>query len=250
MIGLQNHFCRVSCLLRHLPFAGIRRLACAIASGVLLGGCASSPVSTGTARAGSGAEAASPEYAAPAAPLTRGDIPDAGNPAGIQLYAQTPDGVFLLVADHIFPVKRGWAGFGGMADAGETIAQTAARETEEETRGYFKREDLLAAIAGQEPVFDGKFAFYFVKVDKVPAEEINRHSTGGGGIAFAERGPYTWVPYSEVERYLDQDAAPTARNYVINNAYLPSGRLNTRWFWPVWLNNFRAAHLQNAIPWP
>ena len=69
------------------------------------------------------------------------------SPAGIVLYSVVEGEVLLLLADHRLP-GRGWAAYGGAARAGETSAETAARETEEETRGYFKRADLLKDVEG------------------------------------------------------------------------------------------------------
>lgn len=182
-------------------------------------------------------------------PYPRGDVADVGNPAGIKFYAQTEDGVFVLLADHVFPIRRGWADFGGAADSGETIEQTAAREAEEETRGYFKREDLLKTIAGQDPIFSGSYAFYFVEVDKVPAEDIGNHPVRGLRLAYRERGPYTWVPYSDIERYLEENPPETSRSYKINSDYLPGGWFRTSWYWPALVKHFRDAKAAGAIPW-
>ena len=66
-------------------------------------------------------------------------------PAGMVLYFQSQGEVYLLLAEHAGS-KRGWAGFGGGAREGETLAQTAAHKGAEETRGYFKRADLLTDV--------------------------------------------------------------------------------------------------------
>lgn len=211
-----------------------RRGLCALAAlgcALLLGGCAGY------------------EPVAGAAQFVRGDVPGTGTPAGIKFYTRTDDGVFLLLADHVFPIRRGWADFGGAADAGETIAQTAAREAEEETRGYFKRENLLEAIAGQEPILVGSYAFYFVEVEKVPAETIRNHPVRGVKLAYRERGPYAWVPYSEIERYLEADPAHYPYRHTIDSSYLPESWWATNWFWPPLLGHLRAAKAANALPW-
>lgn len=224
-------------------------------------------------------------------------VPVTGAPAGILLYAQEADGsVWLLLADHTPPSQRGWAAFGGSHDAGETLAETAARETEEETGGYFKRADLLKAIEGQQPVFDGVYGFYFVQVDKVPVAQIEaaaaatvaavaasaaaavpattagsataavpaataRPAAAAGAAmaaAYTERGPFAWVPYTQVERWLDASpvegsAIPrSGRLYFIDEEWLPpttSSQARVNWFWPVWLNNLRVARAAGVIPW-
>lgn len=170
--------------------------------------------------------------------------------AGIQFYTETDDGVYLLLADHTFPIRRGWGEFGGATDAGETPAQTATREAEEETRGYFKRENLLERIAGQEPVLNGGYAFYFVKINKVPVEDIGNYPVHGVKLAYRERGPYAWVPYSEIERYLDAELPQGTSRHTINSEYLPMARWwHTDWFWPALFSNLRAARAVDAIPW-
>ena len=79
------------------------------------------------------------------------------------LFFKSGGEVFLLLADHR-EGDRGWAGYGGGPYDGESAAETAARETEEETRGYFLRDDLLAMIKDQEPVMDNGFALFFAEV--------------------------------------------------------------------------------------
>ena len=78
-------------------------------------------------------------------------------PAGMVLYFESGDEVYLLLAEHAGS-QRGWAGFGGGPRAGESVAETAAHKGEEESRGYFKRADLLAMIKDQSPIMDGDFA--------------------------------------------------------------------------------------------
>lgn len=57
-----------------------------------------------------------------------------GPPAGVGWVAETPRGVYLLLVDQASLSKRGWVLFGGGYEQGESPAETAARETEEETR--------------------------------------------------------------------------------------------------------------------
>ena len=59
----------------------------------------------------------------------------AQGPAGTILYFRSGQDVYLLLAEDSRKT-RGWGSFGGGANEGESPAQTAARETEEETRGF------------------------------------------------------------------------------------------------------------------
>ncbi len=173
----------------------------------------------------------------------------AENPAGIVLYFKAGAEVYLLLADHSSESaqKRGWAAFGGGANEGESAAETAARETEEETRGYFSRKELLKKIESQEPVCDGRFALFFAEVDFVPALRVANSEVDSEDRAYVERGPYAWVPYSQIEGYLENEIDP-AHRHPIDPRYLPERRY-TDWFWPVWLRNIRIALESNALPW-
>lgn len=169
-----------------------------------------------------------------------------GRPAGTILYTQGDQGVFLLLADHRPPSTRGWGSFGGKHEPGESTPQTAARETEEETRGYFHRTAILAAIGDQQPVYDGHFATYFVQVDHVPVTVIAASSTPSDDLAYAERGPWAWIPYAEIQRLMDAD--PTAAPLSIEARYLPADA-HTDWVWPTWLDSLRLAVQRGALPW-
>ncbi len=168
-------------------------------------------------------------------------------PAGVQLYFQSEGEVYLLLAEHGNFSQRGWAGFGGGAREGETLAQTAAHKGEEESRGYFKRADLLAKIEGQKPVIDGEFAAYFAEVEFVPAQVVMNHPPPEQSDAYLERSNFAWIPFSAVEGYLKEDIE-RGKAYKIDPAYLPAGS-KTNWFWRAWLGNMRKAVVTGALPW-
>ena len=69
----------------------------------------------------------------------------AESPAGTVLYFKSKGEVFFLLAEYTYEdaQKRGWSSFSGGPEEGETAAETAARQTEEETRGYFSRKEIL-----------------------------------------------------------------------------------------------------------
>ena len=178
--------------------------------------------------------------AAPPAPASD------GTPAGVILYTQTPHGVWLLLADHRPPSDRGWASFGGSHEPGEGLAETAAREAEEETHGYFTRADILTAIRNQPPVFDGAFAMFFVRVDHIPTRTIVQAPIPEDDPVYAERGPFAWIPYAEVQRLL---ARPdTGAPLRIDARYLP-GKAHTDYLWPVWVQNLRTIIAAGGLPW-
>ncbi len=170
---------------------------------------------------------------------------DVDKPAGIILYAQTPDGIAFLLADHAPPSDRGWASFGGHGEPGETIAETAARETEEETRGFFHREDLLAKIADQTPIYDGPYAFYLVEVDPVPIAEIEQHPIPANDPVHTERGPFAWIPLTQIQRFFDP--ATITFPLEIESGFLPKGH-HTNYVWPIWLHNLSVALEADPFP--
>lgn len=168
-------------------------------------------------------------------------------PAGVQLYFKTGGEVYLLLAEHGNYSSRGWAGFGGGAREGETLAQTAAHKGEEESRGYWKRADLLKLIEGQKPVMDGEFAAFFAEVAFVPAQAVMNHPPPEQTETYLERSNFAWIPYSAVEGYL-KEGIDRDKRYRIDSAYLPSGS-KTNWFWRAWLGNMRKAVVENGLPW-
>lgn len=168
-------------------------------------------------------------------------------PAGVQLYFETGGEVYLLLAEHGRFSQRGWAGFGGGAREGETLAETAAHKGEEESRGYFKRADLMMKIKGQKPVMDGEFAAYFAEVDFVPAQVVMNHPPPEESDAYLERSNFAWIPFSAVEGHLKADIE-RGKTYKIDPAYLPAG-CKTNWFWRAWLGNMRKAVVGNVLPW-
>ena len=169
--------------------------------------------------------------------------------AGIVLYFESGNEVYLLLADHKGNAsQRGWATFGGGGHKGESLAETAARETEEETRGYFLRRDLLRTIKDQTPVIDtGGFALYFARVAFVPSQRVTNNPIPKDDKAYSERGPYAWIPYSELEKHL---LTPVNRKkkHPIDAKFLPEGS-HTSWVWSASLGSIRRAIETGVLPW-
>lgn len=173
----------------------------------------------------------------------------AGMPAGIALYLRSGNETYLLLADHSFnsQQKRGWAGFGGAADKGETPAQTAARETEEETRGYFKKEFLIDRLKGKEPLIDDGFVLFFVEINFVPAQRIGNNSELDADFSYYERGPYAWIPFSDIQKHL-KERIQKNKTYNVDIDYLPPD-CHSRHYWSAWLGNIKAALDRGKLPW-
>jgi hypothetical protein len=150
--------------------------------------------------------------------------------AGMVLYFQSEGEVYLLLAEHA-DSKRG-------------------HKAEEESRGYFKRADLLQQIKDQAPVMDGDFASYFAEVDFVPTPRVMNHPVAEDNEdkdAYLERSTFAWIPYSSIEAFLQQDIDRT-KKYIVAPAFLPTGS-ETQWLWPIWLGNMRKAVMTQALPW-
>lgn len=168
----------------------------------------------------------------------------AKGPAGIQLYFKDKDTTYLLLADDIRRSK-GWSNFGGAADSGETSQQTAARETEEETRGYFKREWLLKQIQNEKPYSSHGFTMYFVEVPFVPALRVQQNPIPlkkKFKLTLYERINFAWIPESEILK------AITTGDNTVNPLYLPQP-VRSDVYMSQWLKAMKAAYDQKACPW-
>ncbi len=170
----------------------------------------------------------------------------AEGPAGILLYCRHGQEVFLLLADDR-DRSRGWGSFGGGAHRGETLQETATRETEEETRSYFSRTWLKQQVSVQHPlVYDG-FASYFVEVPFVPAQRVMNNPTDEKDISNVERQFYAWIPFSEIEGLLHKEN-PTPADLRMNPLYVPPG-CESDFFWSIWIRSMRNAMINKAFPW-
>ncbi|MEM7147311.1 MAG: NUDIX domain-containing protein, partial [Verrucomicrobiota bacterium] len=139
---------------------------------------------------------------------------------------------------------RGWSAFGGHSEEGESVMETAARETEEETRGYFRREWLMQQLRGQEPVLSKNgFSMFFVEVPFVPAQRVMQNPLADeANPVTREREYYAWIPESDLRRALNDGTTE------IDHLYLPSS-CEVKSYWDVWLDNMRDAYQKDACPW-
>lgn len=177
--------------------------------------------------------------------LTEASV-SARGPAGILLYHRDGDNVFLLLANDS-KGTRGWGGFGGGAEGDESLRETAARETEEETRGYFSRNWLAEQIADQKPLSSRGFHMYFVEVPFVPAQRVMNNPVEGHQAAMEETQFYAWIPFSELEPVLAKDE-PSEADLRMNPLYVPRG-CNAFSLWRVWILNMRDGQKQGVFPW-
>ena len=170
----------------------------------------------------------------------------AGCGAGTLLYHKFRYETYLLLADHRFSHQRGrgWSGFGGRCD-GEPPASAAARETNEETRGYFSREEISAKLDPQSSICVNDFTTYFIEVDYVPAEVINSSRATHTSSSYCERGPYAWVPISAIWQ--------TIYNEKSGRMYLPAKFLppeaQTNWLFEPFAASLLAARSAGILPW-
>ncbi len=166
--------------------------------------------------------------------------------AGTVLYVALKDETYLLLADHKLTGQRyrGWSGFGGLCD-GEPDAVAAARETEEETKGFYSRKEIFAKLSSSPKIRVGDFTTFFVAVDYIPVILINNQRSSPPSAAYAERGPYAWIPYSVVRQAFERRQAGRTQ---IPGKYLPPAA-QTDWFFEPFLTSLRTAKKAGILPW-
>ena len=170
---------------------------------------------------------------------------DAKCAAGTVLYFTVKDKTHLLLADHQFPGQRhrGWSGFGGLCD-GDPVDVAAARETEEETKGVYNRQEIFARIGGSPKIQIGDFTAFFVEVDYVPAIVFNNQKPAGVASGYFERGPYAWVPYTAIRQVIDINRSGKA---FIAGKYLPLDA-STNWLFEPFLKSLIEAEKAGILP--
>ena len=166
--------------------------------------------------------------------------------AGTVLYFRFKQETFLLLADHGLSHQRdrGWSGFGGRCD-GEPPASAAARETNEETKGFYSREEILAKLDPKSSICVHDFTTYFLEVDYVPAEVINNFRASNTSSSYRERSPYAWIPITAIWQ--------TIENRKSGRVYLPAKYLPpdayTDWLFEPFATSLLAARSDGILPW-
>jgi 8-oxo-dGTP pyrophosphatase MutT (NUDIX family) len=166
--------------------------------------------------------------------------------AGTVIYFKFKSEIYLLLADHNRPQQhdRGWSGFGGYCD-GDPFDVTAARETEEETKGFYHRDELLGKLGSSPQIRVGDFTTFFVEVDYVPAIMINNQKPSGHEAAYLERGLYAWIPVSAIWQAIAKRRTGAVRIPAI---YLPPDKRNNQLFEPF-VTSLQAAKTAGILPW-
>ena len=172
----------------------------------------------------------------------------AGCSAGTVIYFNDGNENFLLLADHRKKgqKKRGWAHFSGGCEMGEGMAKTAARESEEESKGFFKREWVESKLETTPYLIIGDKAIYFVQIPFAPAQQINHYRTDNPLKVYKERGPYAWIPYRLILPIIKMRIDPNKR-YPIATEFLPK-KHHTDWFYSRFLMDMQKAYQRGIFP--
>ena len=87
---------------------------------------------------------------------------------------------------------------------------------------------------------------YFLEIDFVSAQRITNNKSSVGGKVYKERGPFAWIPYSELKKYLTSQV--TGQKHYIDKRFLPK-RAKRDYFWKTWVSNMVGAYRSKSIPW-
>ena len=174
-------------------------------------------------------------------------IPDtfAGCGAGTVLYFKFKHETYLLLADHSWSHQRnrGWSGFGGRCD-GQPPALAAARETEEETKGFYTRDKILAKLDLDSGIIVGDFNTFFIETDFVPATLINNYQASHESAAHRERSPYAWVPITAIWQAIE--IKKSGRTYLPVKFLPPDS--HTDWLFEPFVASLLAARSAGRLP--
>ncbi len=166
--------------------------------------------------------------------------------AGTVIYFKFKSGIYLLLAAHTWSHQRerGWSGFGGFC-GDDPVDVAAARETEEETKGFYRRNEILARLGSSPKIRVGDFTTFFVEVDYVPAIVINNKKPSDRTAGYFERGPYAWIPFSVIWQAI---AKRQTGRVQIPGKYLPPDKRSNRLFEPF-VTSLLAAKTAGILPW-
>lgn len=169
----------------------------------------------------------------------------AGCNAGTLLYFKFQDDIYLLLADHNSNMQgqRGWSGFGGRC-GGDDPDKAAARETEEETGGFYEQAKILDKLRKSSSIKVNDFTTFFVEVEPVPAVLLNSHKKTTQEADYTERGPYAWIPLSEIWRAIENRKSGKAN---IDKKYLPTNA-HTDWLFEYFVNGLDQAKSAGVFP--
>ncbi len=164
----------------------------------------------------------------------------AKGPAGIVLYSIYESETFLLLADETD--RRGWCGFGGGDEKGENVVETAAREVEEETRRFFKKEWLKEQIKNQKPLVYNGYSMFFLEIPFISAEKIQSFDLRENeSMVTSEKVNFAWVPCSELKEAIETNSlqSPAIKNIETSQ---------TKFYWDIWFNGIKEAFQNDSLP--
>ena len=146
----------------------------------------------------------------------------ANPPAGVIAYSCVGQEAVVLLAYDNGKNRNGWAPFGGRAEEGETIAQTAAREFREETGCVFAG-PTAEQLDGQPRSRIGPFYTYVSRVNWVDPVMMAASSCGTPG----ERSQWVWVNLEQLNDALDHGKPVVDRdNPVVQYPLWIAGRVS------------------------
>jgi len=146
--------------------------------------------------------------------------------AGVILYSSSQGVTYVLIADHV-DSDRGWGTFGGHREPGESVPQAASRELHEETRCVY---NIPAGVLTEKPSVErGSFLSYVIEVPLISTAAFDSNSVSSEckGGDFDERGPWVWIPLSEIVRSLEEGDA--TGNFQLRREFIPEGVTTKLW---------------------
>ncbi len=118
--------------------------------------------------------------------------------AGVIPYSCHNNQAVVLLAFDPYSGRGGWGAFGGLAEKGEIIAQTAAREFREETNCAFRPLDVTGLSAS----LSGEFYTFFAPVEYVSSTDIENNER----CRNIERRDWRWVNLNSLVQALENNS--------------------------------------------